>query len=94
MGQERSIEYQAEADHMYWRMAQERLEQLLRAAEGARRILILPHNDPDAIASSVALGHLLSERMETESTIAYKGIIGRAENKALERYLVLQPQLW
>ena len=70
-------------------MTPERLEQLLRAIEGASSILILPHNDPDpdAIASAVALRYLLLEKLGIESRIAYRGIIGRAENKALVRYL-------
>ena len=70
-------------------MTQERLEQLLGAVEGASSILILPHNDPDpdAIASAVALRHLLLEKLGIESRIAYRGIIGRAENRALVRYL-------
>ena len=55
----------------------------------AGTILILPHNDPDpdAIASAVALRHLLMEALNVESTIAYQGIVGRAENRALLRYL-------
>ena len=70
-------------------MTQEQLEQLLQAVQGASRVLILPHNDPDpdAIASAVALGRLLVEKAGLESQIAYRGIIGRAENKALVRYL-------
>jgi nanoRNase/pAp phosphatase (c-di-AMP/oligoRNAs hydrolase) len=70
-------------------MTIERLEQLLRAVEGESSILILPHNDPDpdAIASAVALRYLLAEKLGIESRIAYKGIIGRAENQALVRYL-------
>jgi nanoRNase/pAp phosphatase (c-di-AMP/oligoRNAs hydrolase) len=56
--------------------------------------LILPHNDPDpdAIASAAALRHLLAEQRGLESTIAYQGIIGRAENRALVRYLDDPPQ--
>jgi nanoRNase/pAp phosphatase (c-di-AMP/oligoRNAs hydrolase) len=55
----------------------------------AAKVLILPHNDPDpdAIASAVALRHLLAERAGVEAQIAYKGIIGRAENRALVRFL-------
>ena len=70
-------------------MTQERLEQLLRAVEGANSVLILPHNDPDpdAIASAVGLCYLLAEKLGIESRIAYRGIIGRAENKALVHYL-------
>jgi nanoRNase/pAp phosphatase (c-di-AMP/oligoRNAs hydrolase) len=70
-------------------MTQESLELLFRAVAGLSRILILPHNDPDpdAIASAIALRHLLAERSSVEARIAYKGIVGRAENKALVRYL-------
>jgi nanoRNase/pAp phosphatase (c-di-AMP/oligoRNAs hydrolase) len=70
-------------------MVQERLELLFGAVGGAGSVLLLPHNDPepDAIASAVALRHLLAERLGIEGHIAYKGIIGRAENRALEHYL-------
>jgi len=68
---------------------QERLDRLFEAVGGATSVLILPHNDPDpdAIASALALRHLLAERLGVKSHIAYKGIIGRAENKALVRYI-------
>jgi nanoRNase/pAp phosphatase (c-di-AMP/oligoRNAs hydrolase) len=70
-------------------VTQERLDALLAALGGASSALILTHNDPDpdAIASAVALRHLLAEKWGVDSRIAYKGIIGRAENKALVRYL-------
>jgi nanoRNase/pAp phosphatase (c-di-AMP/oligoRNAs hydrolase) len=66
-----------------------RLASLLQAVTGVTKILILPHNDPDpdAIASAVALRHLLAEKAGVGGQIAYKGIIGRAENQALVRYL-------
>lgn len=65
------------------------LESLLNAVGDARSILILPHNDPDpdAIASAMALRYLLAEKLGIEGRIAYKGIIGRAENRAMVRYL-------
>ena len=67
----------------------ERLNLLLDALRGAHAILILPHNDPDpdAIAGAVALRYLLQTCLDIQSEIAYKGIIGRAENKALVREL-------
>jgi nanoRNase/pAp phosphatase (c-di-AMP/oligoRNAs hydrolase) len=70
-------------------MAQALLERLFETARRAGRLLILPHNDPDpdAIASAVALRHLLEERLGMVSPLVYHGIIGRAENKALVRYL-------
>jgi nanoRNase/pAp phosphatase (c-di-AMP/oligoRNAs hydrolase) len=67
----------------------ERLHELLEATSRAERVLILTHNDPDpdAIASAVALRHLLLYQQSTQVKIAYRGIIGRAENRALVRYL-------
>lgn len=66
-----------------------RLRRLLKTLEGASKVLILPHNnpDPDAVASAVALRHLLGQALGLESQIAYRGIVGRAENRALSRYL-------
>jgi len=66
----------------------ERLEQLAAAVGQAREILILPHTDPDpdAIASALALRYLLAARLGLEGQIVYKGIVGRAENKALVQY--------
>jgi len=66
-----------------------RLERLYQAVGDATSLLILTHNDPDpdAIASAVALQWLLSEKAGVESHVVYKGIVGRAENKALVRYL-------
>ena len=70
-------------------MLQERLDRLFGVVSRARNILILPHNnpDPDAVASAVALRQLLTERLNAKVDIAYRGIIGRAENRALVRYL-------
>ncbi len=70
-------------------MSRKQLDDLFRTLENKTRILILPHNNPDsdAIASTVALQHLLREKLNIEGQIRYKGIIGRAENKALVRYL-------
>jgi nanoRNase/pAp phosphatase (c-di-AMP/oligoRNAs hydrolase) len=70
-------------------MTQEVLERLVQTARDAGSLLILPHDDPDpdAIASAVALRYLLAQHVGMGSHIAYQGIIGRAENKALVRYL-------
>lgn len=67
----------------------EQLDRLLRAVGERDTLLILTHNnpDPDAIASAVALRHLLSRQLRTACHIAYQGLIGRAENRALVRYL-------
>jgi nanoRNase/pAp phosphatase (c-di-AMP/oligoRNAs hydrolase) len=65
------------------------LDALLQAFADVERVLILTHNDPDpdAIGSAVALRHLLVNRLNVKVKIAYRGIIGRAENRALVRYL-------
>jgi nanoRNase/pAp phosphatase (c-di-AMP/oligoRNAs hydrolase) len=65
------------------------LDELFQAVKGTAHVLILPHNDPDpdAIAAALALRCLLAERCDVEGRIVYKGIIGRAENKALVNYL-------
>jgi len=65
------------------------IENLRAVLAGVSRVLILPHNDPDpdAIASALGLSHLLAEKFQLESGISYKGFIGRAENRALVKYL-------
>lgn len=76
-------------------MSKEQVELLLKAVEGQPRLLILTHNDPDpdAVASALALQCLLTTRLHLTVELAYHGIIGRAENKALVSYLgePLQP---
>jgi nanoRNase/pAp phosphatase (c-di-AMP/oligoRNAs hydrolase) len=54
-----------------------------------RRALLLTHDnpDPDSLASAWALGQLLEERAGMEVTLAYGGLIGRAENRAMVRFL-------
>ena len=71
-------------------MTKEMLNLLLQAVGAAPQLLILTHNnpDPDAIASGVALRYLLTEQLNVDSQIVYQGLVGRAENKALVRYLV------
>jgi nanoRNase/pAp phosphatase (c-di-AMP/oligoRNAs hydrolase) len=70
-------------------MSPEKLEHIFEAVQGADNVLILPHNDPDpdAIASAVGLAFLLAEQYQIMTQIVYEGIIGRAENKAMVRYL-------
>lgn len=66
-----------------------RPESLYEAFEDTESFLILTHNDPDpdAIASAAALRWLLKEKTGADGHVVYKGIVGRAENKALVRYL-------
>ena len=70
-------------------MSKEQLDLLLETARSLDDLYILPHNDPDpdAIAGVIALQHLLAQTLDLKGRIAYKGIIGRAENRALVRYL-------
>lgn len=67
----------------------DRLDNLGNSLDGHSQLLILPHNDPDpdAIAAAVGLRYLVTEKYGIEAQIRYRGIIGRAENKALVRYL-------
>ena len=74
---------------MYTSSMSGKLAQLHAALFGCTQLLIIPHNDPDpdAIASTQGLCYLVSEKFGIQSRIGYRGIIGRAENKALLRYM-------
>ena len=73
---------------------QKRWQALSDCLEGYLEILILLHDDPDpdAVASGEALRYLLAERLQIEGRIAYRGVIGRAENRALVDFLKPQMQ--
>jgi nanoRNase/pAp phosphatase (c-di-AMP/oligoRNAs hydrolase) len=62
-----------------------RLAGLLEALEGAEQVLVLTHDnpDPDAIASAAALAFLCQASAGVTTTLAFGGIVGRAENRAL-----------
>lgn len=66
-------------------MSGTRLKRCLRAFRGAKKVLILTHDypDPDAVASALALQRLVERRLQCEVDIAYGGIVGRAENRAM-----------
>lgn len=65
------------------------LKKLAKLASGEKRALIIMQNnpDPDAIASAAALKLLLKEIADCESSIIYGGVIGRAENRSMLKYL-------
>ncbi len=67
----------------------ERLASLQQVLERPGPLVILPHDnpDPDAMASAVALRHLAAELADKEAVIALGGIVGRAENRAMQTYL-------
>ncbi|HSN92987.1 MAG TPA: DHH family phosphoesterase [Anaeromyxobacteraceae bacterium] len=68
-----------------------KLDRLVQFARGHRRALILTHDnpDPDSMAAGVALAYLLEKLAGVETQVAYGGIVGRAENRALLRVLKL-----
>jgi len=57
-----------------------------------KHLLILVHNnpDPDAIASAAAFGYLVEARTGIQYSIAYGGIVGRAENREMVRKMKLR----
>jgi nanoRNase/pAp phosphatase (c-di-AMP/oligoRNAs hydrolase) len=72
--------------------------QLLRLLQDKKRILITTHSypDPDALASCLALQHLLSVRLagNPEIKISFKGDFGGGLNEAFAKYTELQPIPW
>lgn len=71
--------------------AHARLRALLASARGKERALVLTHDnpDPDSLASAMGLAWLLEEHGGVPAKVAYGGIVGRAENRALVRVLKL-----
>ncbi len=64
-------------------------EKLLTLLKGKRKVLIITHEnpDPDSIAAAFGLKHLFRKIAGISSVIAYSGIIGRAENRAMIKIL-------
>jgi nanoRNase/pAp phosphatase (c-di-AMP/oligoRNAs hydrolase) len=62
-----------------------RLRALLQALEGAQRVLVLTHNnpDPDGLSSALALQKVIAAQTDLRVEIGYGGIIGRTENQAM-----------
>ena len=75
-------------------MISQRTQQRFRALEesieawGDGRWLVMGHDnpDPDALVSMAILGQILRRRFRRKVTIAYGGIIGRAENQEIEAH--------
>jgi nanoRNase/pAp phosphatase (c-di-AMP/oligoRNAs hydrolase) len=65
------------------------LEERLKVLQPEEKVLIMPHDnpDPDALASAWGLSFLLKKERDISATIAYGGLIGRAENRAMVREL-------
>jgi nanoRNase/pAp phosphatase (c-di-AMP/oligoRNAs hydrolase) len=68
-----------------------KLERLVQYARGHKKALVLTHDnpDPDSLASAIALAYLLEHLAGVGAVVAYGGIVGRAENRALVRVLKL-----
>ncbi|MEO8603347.1 MAG: bifunctional oligoribonuclease/PAP phosphatase NrnA [bacterium] len=62
---------------------------LLAVLERPGPLVILPHDnpDPDALASAVALRFIAKSLVGKDAAIALGGYVGRAENRAMVRYL-------
>ena len=68
-----------------------RLQETVQRRGKAARWLILTHDnpDPDALASALILGRLIRTAFKHNVTLAYGGIVGRAENREMFRVLRL-----
>jgi nanoRNase/pAp phosphatase (c-di-AMP/oligoRNAs hydrolase) len=68
-----------------------RLDRLIEYARGHEKALILTHDnpDPDSLAAGVALAYLLRKLAGIEAEVAFGGIVGRSENRALIKVLKL-----
>ncbi len=71
--------------------ARAKLDRLVDYARSHKQALVLTHDnpDPDSMAAGVGLAHILKEMAGVEATVAYGGIVGRAENRALIKVLRL-----
>jgi nanoRNase/pAp phosphatase (c-di-AMP/oligoRNAs hydrolase) len=69
-----------------------KLSELVRQDSKGGRWLVLTHDnpDPDALASALILSHVLRCAFRQKVTIAYGGIVGRAENREMVRSLHLK----
>ncbi len=74
--------------------SQQRLVKLRTVLDGASTMLIVMQNspDPDAIAAAAALKEIANEYAGIACSLAHGGVVGRAENLALVRYLSLNPR--
>jgi nanoRNase/pAp phosphatase (c-di-AMP/oligoRNAs hydrolase) len=56
-------------------------------------IVMQDNPDPDSLASAMGLRKIANSQSDTQCTIAYGGTVGRAENRALVRYLNMNIRL-
>lgn len=69
--------------------AHERLDRIVDAMRGKERFLVQTHNnpDPDSIASAMAVRYLVQRYTGRDAVIAFGGVVGRSENRAMVRHL-------
>ena len=74
------------------RTIQKDLSEFEKILDGASHLLIIVHTnpDPDAIASALALKHIVDKQYGIETSIGYSGTVARAENRAMVRELKVQ----
>jgi nanoRNase/pAp phosphatase (c-di-AMP/oligoRNAs hydrolase) len=74
---------------------EQRLEKLTAILAGKSTLLIVMQDfpDPDAIASAVALRELANKLAGTQCSLAHGGVVGRAENATMVKYLGLNLRL-
>jgi nanoRNase/pAp phosphatase (c-di-AMP/oligoRNAs hydrolase) len=67
----------------------EQFSKLVRRKSAAGRWLVLTHDnpDPDSIASAIGVAKLLRRSFRRQVTVAYGGLIGRAENQEMVKVL-------
>ena len=65
------------------------LDFLSKKRKSLSPLLILTHDypDPDALAAAMALSYLAQQYFKISTRIAYGGVIGRSENRAMVRIL-------
>lgn len=75
------------------------IDQILEDIKPKRKVLILTHNnpDPDTIAAAQGMKFILTRMLKKRCTIAYHGLVGRAENRELVKVchidMYLSPKL-
>ncbi|MEM1246385.1 MAG: DHHA1 domain-containing protein [Acidobacteriota bacterium] len=74
----------------------EKLEAWLKRRRARGRWLVLTHDnpDPDALATGMILTKVLRRRFRQQVTLAYGGIVGRAENREMVRTLKIKASRW
>jgi len=67
--------------------AEGKVAELLAVLPASKKILVLPHDNPDSdsLASAAALRSLISHKLKKSPIIGLSGTIGRSENRALVR---------